>query len=65
MDCNEVLLRLGTAVDENAIKDIEISINVKNIDESAFEGCFNLESVTFVKGSKLTLLGRNSFYEWW
>lgn len=48
---------------ENSIKDIEISINVKNIDESAFEGCFNLESVTFIKGSKLTLLGRNSFYE--
>lgn len=45
------------------IKDIEISKNVKNIGESAFAGCSNLESVTFIKGSQLTSLGENLFYE--
>jgi hypothetical protein len=43
------------------IQKIRIGLNVNLIGESAFRGCFNLNSVTFEPGSKLTIISLGAF----
>ena len=42
---------------------IEIPASVTTIDKEAFHGCSSLSSVTFVEGSKLSVIGCQAFYD--
>jgi len=55
----------GAFKNQNSITSVTLPRSLRTIDNQAFEGCINLQSVRFAPNSELQTIGNNAFRDCW